>query len=58
MVSGGEAWCGGAFDFGDGTSFVGEFMNGIAVSGQYDWGDGKITNSYQDSDGNWQDDED
>lgn len=43
----------GVIDFGDGTSFTGEFENGLAASGQYDWGDGRISNSYQDDLGNW-----
>ena len=47
----------GVIDFGDGTSFRGFFENGLAVEGQYDWGDGRITNSYQDEFGNWVDSE-
>jgi len=43
----------GVIDFGDGTSFTGEFENGLATSGQYNWGDGRISNSYQDDLGNW-----
>ena len=45
----------GLLDFGDGTSFSGDFENGRAIGGQYDWGDGTVTNSYQDEDGNWLD---
>jgi len=45
----------GLLDFGDGTSFSGDFENGRAIRGQYDWGDGTVTNSYQDEDGNWLD---
>ena len=45
----------GLLDFGDGTSFSGEFENGRATRGQYHWGDGTVTNSYQDEDGNWLD---
>jgi hypothetical protein len=48
----------GVLDFGDGTFFSGEFANGLAFDGQYDWGDGRVTNSYQDEDGNWLDFED
>ncbi len=44
-------------DFGDGTSYTGLFENGLAVEGQYDWGDGRITNSFQDDFGNWVDSE-
>ena len=45
----------GTIDFGDGTSYVGEFRNGLAYEGQYDWGDGRVSNSFQDVDGSWQD---
>ena len=30
-------------DFGDGSSYTGFFENGLAIEGQYDWGDGCIT---------------
>ena len=43
----------GTISFGDGSSYVGEFRNGLAIEGQYDWGDGKITSAYQDESGNW-----
>jgi len=45
----------GSLDFGDGTFFSGEFENGLATSGKYDWGDGRVTESYQDDEGNWKD---
>ena len=45
----------GNLDFGDGSNFVGEFRNGLAYEGLYDWGDGRITDSYQDTDGQWVD---
>ena len=45
----------GVINFGDGSSFSGFFENGLAVEGQYDWGDGRISNSYQDEFGNWVD---
>ena len=45
----------GTLDFGDGTSFVGEFKNGLAYDGLYDFGDGRITDSYQNDDGDWVD---
>ena len=45
----------GIIDFGDGSSYIGEFNNGLASEGQYDWGDGRITNAYQDENGNWVD---
>lgn len=45
----------GTIDFGDGSSFVGQFSDGLAVDGQYDWGDGRISNAYQDENGNWLD---
>ena len=45
----------GVLDFGDGTSFTGEFRAGLAVQGSYDWGNGKITDSYQDENGDWRD---
>ena len=47
----------GVIDFGDGCSYTGLFENGLAVEGQYDWGDGRITNSFQDDFGNWVDSE-
>jgi hypothetical protein len=47
----------GVIDFGDGTSYTGLFENGLAVEGQYDWGDGRIKNSFQDDFGNWVDSE-
>ena len=43
----------GTIDFGDGTNFTGQFSNGLAIDGQYDWGDGRITNTSQDENGNW-----
>ena len=33
----------GTLDFGDGSSYTGEFKNGYAVKGLYDWGNGEIT---------------
>ncbi|MEC8043689.1 MAG: hypothetical protein VX130_03755 [Verrucomicrobiota bacterium] len=45
----------GAIDFGDGSSFIGEFRNGFAYDGEYDWGDGRKTKSYQDENGVWRD---
>ena len=45
----------GSIDFGDGTSYVGQFRNGLAYEGNYDWGNGEITQSYQDAEGNWKD---
>ena len=45
----------GSIDFGDGTSFAGEFRNGLAYDGRYDWGDGRVTRSYQEPDGQWRD---
>ena len=45
----------GLIDFGDGTSYTGQFRSGLAYEGQYDWGNGVITESYQDSEGNWKD---
>lgn len=45
----------GTLDFGDGTSFTGEFRAGLALQGSYDWGNGKITDSFQDENGQWQD---
>ena len=45
----------GSIDFGDGTSYVGEFRDGLAYDGHYDWGDGRITRSYQQKDGQWRD---
>ncbi|MFP6894771.1 MAG: hypothetical protein VCA18_13530, partial [Opitutales bacterium] len=45
----------GSLDFGDGTSYVGEFRNGLAYDGRYDWGDGRVTRSYQEPDGQWRD---
>ena len=42
-------------DFGDGTSFSGEFDKGLAIRGSYDWGDGRVTDSYQDENGDWRD---
>ena len=45
----------GTLDFGDGTSFSGEFKAGLAHQGSYDWGNGKITDSYQDENGQWLD---
>ena len=45
----------GIIDFGDGSSYIGKFNNGLASEGQYDWGDGRITNAYQDENGNWVD---
>jgi len=42
-------------DFGDGTSFVGEFEDGRAVDGLYTWEDGSASRSYQDESGVWQD---
>ena len=39
----------GVINFGDGSSFIGFFENGLVVEGQYDWGDGRISNGpYQD----------
>lgn len=45
----------GTVDFGNGASYIGEFRNGLAFDGKYDWGDGRITDSYQDESGNWLD---
>jgi hypothetical protein len=45
----------GTLDFGDGTNYTGEFLSGLANSGLYDWGDGIVTDSYQDENGEWQD---
>jgi hypothetical protein len=45
----------GSIEFGDGTSYVGEFRNGLAHDGRYDWGDGRVTRSYQEPDGQWRD---
>lgn len=45
----------GTLNFGDGTSFTGEFRAGLALRGSYDWGNGKITDSYQDENGDWRD---
>ena len=45
----------GTLDFGDGTSFTGDFREGLAVQGSYDWGNGRITDSYQDENGEWRD---
>jgi hypothetical protein len=45
----------GTVDFGNGASFVGEFKDGLAFEGKYDWGDGRVTDSYQDEFGNWLD---
>lgn len=45
----------GTVDFGNGTSYVGEFRNGLAYEGQYNWGDGRVTDSYQDETGTWLD---
>ena len=45
----------GNLDFGDGTSFTGEFDKGLAIRGSYDWGDGRVTDSYQDENGDWRD---
>ena len=45
----------GTVDFGNGATYVGEFKNGLAYEGKYDWGDGRVTDSYQDDSGNWLD---
>ena len=45
----------GVLDFGDGTSYQGKFIGGLAVEGIYDWGDGKYTDSYQNENGEWLD---
>lgn len=45
----------GTVDFGNGASYVGEFRNGLAFEGKYDWGNGRVTDSYQDESGNWLD---
>ena len=45
----------GSLDFGDGTSFVGEFLDDLALEGLYDWGDGRVTDSYQNEAGEWVD---
>ena len=45
----------GSIDFGDGTSYVGEFRDDLAYDGRYDWGDGRISRSYQQEDGQWRD---
>ena len=43
----------GTLDFGDGTSYTGKFLQGLAIEGFYDWGEGVLTNSFQDENGNW-----
>jgi hypothetical protein len=45
----------GTLDFGDGTSYTGEFKNGYAVKGLYDWGNGEVEEAYQDENGEWLD---
>ena len=45
----------GTVDFGNGATYVGDFRNGFAYEGKYDWGDGRVTDSYQDEFGNWLD---
>ena len=45
----------GLIDFGDGSSYSGEFRLGLAYEGIYDWGDGRMTNSYQNENGEWSD---
>lgn len=45
----------GLIDFGDGSSYRGEFRLGLAYEGIYDWGDGRMTNSYQNENGEWSD---
>ena len=45
----------GTVDFGNGATYVGDFRNGFAYEGKYDWGDWRVTDSYQDEFGNWLD---
>jgi len=45
----------GTVDFGNGATYVGVFKNGYAIEGKYDWGDGRVTDSYQDETGTWLD---
>lgn len=45
----------GVLTFRDGARFAGEFDNGYAVDGQYFWPDGRVTRSYQDQNGQWND---
>jgi len=51
--SNGEKQGVGTLDFGDGTSYTGKFLQGLAIEGFYDWGEGVLTNSFQDENGNW-----